>query len=165
MFDLREAFKVLNELMDEADKPEIIKIEVIVQPVDITEGLPDPSSGKYDEQTLEDWYDFASTVEGIVDNFCDVVNISLSKNPDSLSEYIDFYVYDEEGNRKNYLIDLRLSDHGGTENARQVRKKHAKKIDNTFILRSIIVNNNTVKSYNEAVQKVRKLLADLSMKD
>ena len=151
MFDLLEAFRLLNEQLDEAEKPEIISIKVFVEPVELNENVPDSSVRVYDEQTIEEWYDFAETVEGIIDNFCDVVNISLSKNDTSLSEYIDFYVYDSEGNRKNYLIDLRLSTHGASGDARQKRKRQVKKIDTNYELQSIIVNNKTFNSYNDAI--------------
>ena len=159
MFNLNEAIKSLYELADEEDRPEIIEIFVTVKPESLEEGLPDKSGTQFDEQTLEEWYDFAATVEGIIDNYCDVVNISLSKNPDSLSEYIDFYSYDENGNKKNYLIDLRLSNHGATHLARETRKRHAKKIDQNFELESIIVNNETFKSYHDAIVYLRKMLA------
>lgn len=165
MFDLLEVFRLLNEQLDEAEKPEIISIEVFVEPVELAENIPSSSIQVYDEQTIEEWYDFASTVEGIIDNFCDLVNISLSKNDTSLSEYIDFYVYDSEGNKKNYLIDLRLSTHGATQGARETRKRHVKKIDTNYELHSIIVNDKTFNSYNDAISYVRKLLAEKSMKD
>ena len=140
------------------NKQKIIEVEVIVEPI-IDEAIPS-GKGNYDDQTLEDWYDFAATIEGIIDNFCDTVKISLSKNPDSISEYIDFYSYDENGNKRNYLIDLRLSDHGSTVSARKVRAKHAKKLNTNYRLESIIVNGSTVKSYNEAIKKLQEILAD-----
>ena len=159
MINLQEIFEKLNTI----DEEELsrIHVEVIVEKNYLNEDkLPSgDKSVKYDEQTLEDWYDFASTVEGIVDNLSDIVNISLSKNPDSLSEYIDFYIYDAEGNRKNYLIDLRLSDHGQTNNARSNRKRKVAKIDSNYILKSIIVNDKIYHSYSQAIQAVRELLA------
>ena len=165
MFDLLEAFKLLNEQLDEAEKPEIISIKVFVEPVELNENIPDTSVRVYDEQTIEEWYDFAATVEGIIDNYCDIVNISLSKQPDSLSEYIDYYVYDENGNQKNYLIDLRLTTHGGTDNGKRLRKKKVSKLSSKYELVSIIVNSETFNSYHQAINAVRKLLAEQSLKD
>lgn len=157
MFDLHEFFSESTFVGDE----ELIKInvDVIVENASISEKLPDGSK-VYDEQTLEDWYDFASSVENIVDNLTDTVNISLSKTRGSLSEYIDFYVYDLNGNKKNYLIDLRLSDHKQTTNGRTNRKNKASKIDSNFILKSIIVNDRQYNSYSDAIFAVKKLILD-----
>lgn len=160
MFDIHRAFELLNEMVEESNKPEIIRIDVIVESSNKLN--EEETSNKYDEQTLEDWYDFASTIEGIVDNLCDVVNISLSKNPDSLSEYIDFYLLDKDGNRKNYLIDLRLSDHGSTTNARRNRVRKVKKIDDNYELMSIIVKDKSFDSYHKAIEYLRKILEEKS---
>ena len=43
MFDLLEAFKLLNEQLDETEKPEIISIKVFVEPVELNENIPDSS--------------------------------------------------------------------------------------------------------------------------
>lgn len=159
MFDTHEAFKLLNEATKEEDRPTIIHIDVYVEN-ELEEALPSGNiEDKYDEQTLEDWYDFASTVEGIIDNFGNVVNISLSKQPNSLSEYIDFYVVDKDGNQKKYLIDLRLSDHKSTPSARQNRKRHVKKIDSNYVLKSVLVNNKQFASYDAAIIHIREILA------
>ena len=139
-----------------------IKIEVIVSndlDEKIVSGNPED---KYDEQTLEDWYDFASNVEGLIDQKFFVNNISLSKQPESLSEYIDFYRKDEDGNRKEGIVDLRLSDHGATTNARRNRINKIKKIDPNYKLVSVIVNERQFDSYDEALEYVKKLLNDLN---
>ena len=148
----------LAEDINEYDS--IITINTYIPINKIKEELPSGNiEDKYDEQTLEDWYDFVGTIEGIIDNICKVVNISLSRNENSLSEYIDFYVYDKDGNKKNYLIDLRLSDHPSTQGARQTRRRKVKQIDINYILKSAIVNKNTFNSYNEAIFYIRKLIA------
>ena len=87
--------------------------------------------------------------------------ISLSNNLNSLSEYIDFYTFDTEGNVKNYLIDLRLSDHKQTTNARRNRLKHVKQLAaGNFKLESIVVNQNSrFESYEDAIQYLRTFLA------
>ena len=159
MFDLHEAIKILMEATDESEKPEIIKISAIVNLDDLFEALPDVNSKSFDDQTLDEWYSFVATIEGIIDNLCDRVNISTSNNPDSLSEYIDFYVYDKKGNKKNYLIDLRLSSHKSTEAGRRLRKKRAVLINPKYELEAVTVNNKTFNSYHEAIQQVRKILA------
>lgn len=151
--------KFKNYNTDEIIK--LLKIEAIVKPVeDIHEELPSGNQNEiYDEQTLEEWYNFASTVEGIIDNFCDVINVSLSKRVDSLSEYIDFYSYDEDGNRKNYLVDLRLSDHRSTYNSRSNRIRKVKRLNTNYELIGVVVNNKTFKTYSDAIKYIRKILA------
>ena len=150
--------KFKNYETDEITK--LLKIEAIVKPIeDIQEELPSGNQNEiYDEQTLEEWYNFASTVEGIIDNFCDVINVSLSKHADSLSEYIDFYSYDKDGNRKNYLIDLRLSDHRSTYNSRSNRIRKVKRLNTNYELIGVVVNNKTFKTYSDAIKYIRKIL-------
>ena len=158
----KEIFDKLNSIdIEEKKNPHsyVIKVNAYIDTLD--ESLPS-GAGNYDEQTLEDWYDFAATVEGIVDNYCDTVNISLIKNPYSLSEYIDFYCFDSAGNKKNVLIDLRLSDHKATSAARKVRNVKASKIDNNYDLVTVIVNDKYFDSYHDALQYIRQLLVKLS---
>ena len=125
----------------------------------IVSGKPED---KYDEQTLEEWYDFASNVEGIIERQFIVKNISLSKQPESLSEYIDFYRKDEDGNQKEGLVDLRLSDHKSTTNSRQNRKNKVKKLDPNYRLVSVIVNERQFNSYEEALKYIEELLGKLN---
>lgn len=159
MFDLHEMYRIMNELAQEFDKPEVIKVNVLVTADSIQENLPSGVKGKkYDDQTIDDWFDFLGTIEGFVDNYCDVVNTSMSKQPDSLSEYIDFYVYDQNGQKKNYLINLRLSDHSSTNAARRTRKRNASKLNTRYKLFSVTVNNRTFKSYSEAENYIRELI-------
>ena len=155
---IQEAFEKLSKLSEEDSGVKVIKINVVVEPESLYEGLPD-GSGIYDEQTLEDWYDFAATIEGIINNFGEIANISLSNHSNSLSEYIDFYSLDENSNRKNYLIDLRLSDHKATTSAKELRKKRVSKIDTNYVLKSVIVNDRQFKSYGEAINYIREMLA------
>lgn len=159
MHDLYEAIRLLNKL--DSKEPEVIKITVIVNKDDsIEERLPSGNKDEvYDDQTLEDWYDFANTIECTIDNFCDIVNMSISKNPNSLSEYIDFYVYDENGNKKDYLVDLRLSDHKATTNARELRKKNAHKLDSNPGFVTVLVNDKQFDSYDQAINYIRSTLA------
>ena len=164
-----EAWKNLKEIptqIDEATQTidEIkITVEVNVEPQseineDIVSGNPED---KYDEQTLEDWYNFASNIEGIIEKNFIIQNISLSKNVESLSQYFDFYRKDEDGNKVKGLVDLRLSDHRQTTNARRVRKNRVSKIDLDYRLVSVIVNGKQFKSYEEALTKIESLLNDL----
>lgn len=159
MFNLEKAFKILYEMADEEDRPEIIKINVFVKLDDLYESLPSKYDIEFDDNTLDEWYSFVGTVEGIIENFCDVVNISMSNSPNSLSEYIDFYSYDKNGNKKNYLIDLRLSTHPATNASKNVQKRHANKIDANYELEYVTVNKETYHSYHEAIDKIRKILA------
>lgn len=154
----------LHEEKGKSDKIEI-KIEVIVSnevEESIVSGNPED---KYDDQTLEEWYDFASNIEGIVERQFIVKNISLSKQPESLSEYMDFYRKDKDGNQKDGLIDLRLSDHKSTANARQLRKKKASKIDKNYRLMSVIVNKKQFDSYEEALHYIEELLNKVDEKE
>lgn len=151
-----------KDIIDKLEESKIptIKINVIVES-SLEEELPpyNNTDGNYDEQTLEDWYDFAANVETLVENKFIVKNINLSKNPNSLSEYIDFVSKDSDGNEVGHLIDLRLSDHGASSGARNLRRKKAKKLDPYAQLVSVIVNDRTFNSYEEALEYVRNLLA------
>lgn len=159
MFDLHEMFKIMNELTQESEKPEVIKVTVLVTADSIQENLPSGIKGeKYDDQIIDGWFDFLGTIEGFVDNYCDVVNISMSKQTDSMFEYIDFYVYNQNGKKKNYLIDLRLSDHSSTNSARRTRKRNVSKLNTRYKLFSVTVNNRTFKSYSEAENYIRELI-------
>ena len=112
----------------------------------------------YDDQVIEDWYLFASQVEYMIDCLCDTVNISLSKSPNSLTEYIDFYAPDEHGNRQRQVIDMRLSDHDATRNANKIRVKHVKNVDPKYKLISVTVNNKKFKNYYDALEYVKKII-------
>lgn len=125
-----------------------IKIDVIVSGGIDEKIVYGRIEDKYDEQTLEDWYDFAATVEGIINRKFIVKNISLSKNPNSLSEYIDFYRKDENGDRKEGLVDLRLS-------------SNAKKSDKNYRLVSVVVNEKQFDSYTSALKYINTLLNSL----
>ena len=140
-----------------------IKVEVLVEPNFVDEKMVSGNiEDKYDDQTLEDWYDFASNVEGMVDRKFIVVNINMSKREDSLSEYIDFYKKDENGDKKEGVIDLRLSDHKSTQSARQNRKRKVSKIDKDYKLVSVIVNDKHFDSYDEALKHIEELLNKLN---
>lgn len=162
MNEIIKAFKILNSMTDEENEHELITINVYVEPEEFNEALPSGNKGDtYDDQTLSEWYDFASTIEDIINSFGVVINISLSNNLNSLSEYIDFYTFDTEGNVKNYLIDLRLSDHKQTTNARRNRLKHVKQLTaGNFKLESIVINQNSrFESYEDAIQYLKTFLA------
>lgn len=124
------------------------------------EDLPsgDPNDQPYDDQVIDDWYLFAAQVEDMIDTYCDTVNISLSKAPHSLSEYIDFYAPDEHGNRQRQIINMRLSDHAATRNANRVRVKHVKKVNPKYKLISVTVNNKRFNNYYDALEYVRKII-------
>lgn len=156
MFNVYEMYKLLNELDDNSENPQVISIYTTIQllPNELTENV-----NKLSEQEVEEWFDFASTVEGIIDNFGEVMNTSISNRPDSISEYIDFYCYDEDGNKKNYIVDLRLSDHKSTNLARQNRLKRVKRINGDYQLFGITVNNENFDSYDEAIYYLRKYLS------
>ena len=124
------------------------------------EDLPsgDIKDQPYDDQVIEDWYLFASQVEYMIDCLCDTVNISLSKSPNSLTEYIDFYAPDEQGNRQHQIIDMRLSDHHTTHNASKIDVKHVKNVNPKYKLISVTVNNKKFKDYYDALDYVKKII-------
>ena len=124
------------------------------------EDLPtgDLNDQPYDDLILEDWYTFAAEIEYLIDSLCDTVNISLSKSPYSLSEYIDFYAVDENGNKQNHVINLRLSDHKSTASAKEVRRKNVINVNPRYKLIGVTVNNKTFKSYYEAFKYVKQLI-------
>ncbi|MDY6431005.1 MAG: hypothetical protein SPL00_04365 [Bacilli bacterium] len=132
-----------------------ISIEVLVEP-DLDEDIVSGNAKEiYDDQTLEDWYDFASNVEGLIDKIGTVMNVSESKQ--SLSQYIDFYVNNKNGDKLEGLIGLRLSDYKSTSNARKLRKKKAQKIDQNYRLVSINVNKKQFDSYEDALSHIEEL--------
>lgn len=161
--------KAIHELLNEENKDnidtEVINIEVKLEP-DLDESMLSGIDGDiYDEQSLSEWYDFADNVENIASNFGDVVEVSMSDIPDSLSEYISFYPYDKDGNLKHYIFNLRISDHPINSNGRDRRKKEIQKFSNKWKVEAVTVNNRTFNSYSAALRHIRKLLADDLMND
>ena len=104
-----------------------ININVVVEKAVNKEIMSNNIEDKYDDQTLEDWYNFASNIESIIDKNFIVKKISISKNKTSLSEYINFYRKDKNEQPKEVLLNLRLLDHKSTTNSRRVRKNKVKK--------------------------------------
>ena len=72
---------------------------------------------------------------------------------------------DKEGNLKDYMIDLRLSNHKSTTNARTNRKSKASKITDKYKLASVVVNDKSYTSYDDALKAVKLLLAKDLMND
>ena len=136
--------------------PFAIKIEVFVRNDLSGKPVPERVEDQYDEQTLEDWYDFAANVEGIIDRNGVVTNISLCKNSPNLSEHLAFYRKDEKDNRKDGVVDLRLSDQSSETDA-----PHNMEITNQSHndrLVSIVVNERSFDSYESALQTIEALL-------
>jgi hypothetical protein len=156
--------RIEKDALKEDKKKEDLKIdiEVLVSNYLDEKIVSGNAEDKYDDQTLEEWYDFASNIEGIIDRKFIVKNINLSKNIESLSEYIDFYCKDKDGNKKDGLVNLRLSDHKSTSNARRIRKNKASKIDPNYKLVSIIVNEHRFDSYDSALEYIKNLLDKLN---
>ena len=157
--------EAIQEVFDSYRSKSLISINVIIKPA-LDEGVMSSDIEVIpDDQALEDWYDFADNVESIIKNFGEIENISMSNNPQSVSEYIDFYTYDKEGNLKDYMIDLRLSNHKSTTNARTNRKSKASKITGKYKLASVVVNDKSYTSYDDALKAVKLLLAKDLMND
>lgn len=162
--NIQQDLDELNEDVDDVEDDDKLRINIeVIVANDVDEDIVSGNvEDKYDDQTLEEWYDFASNIEGIVDRKFIVKNINLSKNIESLSEYIDFYCKDADGNKKEGMIDLRLSDHRSTSNARRLRKKKANNLDPNNKLISVIVNERQFDSYDSALKYVETLLDRLN---
>ena len=146
---LEESLKeLLEEAKEEAKRNFNIDVEVLVESNIDEDIVSGNAEEKYDDQTLEDWYDFASNVEGLIEKVGTIVNVSQSRQ--SLSQYIDFYTKDKDGNNLTGLVDLRLSDHKSTSNARAYR------------LVSVIVNGKYFESYEEALVYIENLLKNIA---
>ena len=137
-----------------------VNIEVFVESIIDEDIVSGNKEDKYDDQTIEDWYDFASNVEGLIEKNGAIVNIF--ENKQSLSQHIDFYVKNGKGNYLSGLIDLRLSGHKSITNARKLRKRKDQKHDPNFSLVSVIVNKKQFDSYEDALVYIDNLLDNIS---
>ena len=158
-----EAYR-LDELSEKGTKNKFkIDINAYIDGILNEDYLPSGTfEDKYDDQTIEEWNDFVSNVETLIEKQGDITNISHSANKNSLSTYIDFLLNNavEPG-----IIDLRISDHKQTTDARNVRRKHAKKLDPNARFVSIIVNDKTFNSYSDALNYLQKLLDSYKNKE
>lgn len=156
MLDWMEIFEKADIVSEDTEK---ITVSVVVDKDANEDMLPfGNQSSVFDEQTAEDWYDFGGTIEGIIDSLSDTTDVVFSKNPNCLSEYIIFYVYDENRNKKNYLISLRLSGRGQITNAGNNELRKVSNAAPDFLSRTVIINDKIYSSYTQAIQAVRRLL-------
>ena len=168
-FDINEFEKDIQDEVDEAFGEEDtenkfkIYINAYIDGIVNEDYLPSGTfEDKYDDQTIEEWNDFVNNVETLIEKQGDITNISHSANKNSLSTYIDFLLNNavEPG-----IIDLRISDHKQTTDARNIRRKHAKKLDPNARFLSIIVNDKTFNSYSDALNYLQKLLDSYKNKE
>lgn len=154
--------KAIHRILNE-DEKNYIQVNVYISPTIIEKVVSGDENEVYDDQTLEEWYDFVDNAEGIIERMGDVVEISSSDNPKSLSEYISFYTFDEFGLTKPGILNIRLSDHPQTRAAKKTRKRHISKLDKQYKLISIIINGSEkadFNSYDDALRYIRDYLAD-----
>lgn len=112
---------------------------------------------EYDDQTIEEWNDFVSSVEALIEKQGRITKTSHSASKDSLSTYIDFKVIKNKVEQEG-TIGLRVSDYKQTGAARRIRKRRAQKLDPNVRFISIIVSNRTFNSYSDALDCLQKLL-------
>ena len=103
----------------------------------------------FDEQSLEDWYDFALNIEGVLDRNFLVKNISINKSKNRLFESIDFCRKDNKG-----LINLSLSNVNNTDNIIENNDSNNK-------IFSINLNGKQFDSYNSTLKHIEVLLNKL----
>ena len=112
---------------------------------------------EYDDQTIEEWNDFVSSVEALIEKQGRITKTSHSASKDSLSTYIDFKAIKNKVEQEG-TIGLRVSDYKQTGAARRIRKRRAQKLDPNVRFISIIVSNRTFNSYSDALDYLQKLL-------
>lgn len=137
-----------------------IDINAFIEGIVNEDSLPSGTfADKYDDQTIEEWNDFVSSVEALIEKQGKIVKTSHSANKNSLSTYIDFKLIIDKVEKEG-IISLRVSDHKQTSAARRVRRKHTQKLDSNVRFLSIIVNNKTFTSYSEALGYLQQLLSN-----
>lgn len=135
-----------------------ITVDAFIKGIVNEDKLPSGTlTDEYDDQTIEEWNDFVSSVEALIEKQGRITKTSRSASKDSLSTYIDFKVIKNKVEQEG-TIDLRVSDYKQTSAARRARKRHAQKLDLNVRFISIIVNNRTFNSYSDALDYLQKLL-------
>lgn len=113
---------------------------------------------KYDEQILEDWYDFASNIESYLERKFFIIKVYFKKNKEILQEKFDFCCKGVKGNQKEGLIGLRLLDLKSTSAYKIIRKKVTSKNNLNSQLVFVTVNSKKFKKINSALEYIKALL-------
>lgn len=155
-----EAIRELNKL----DNPNIPEVNItVILSTELNEGL---SSGniedEYDDQTVEDWYNFLGNVEEIIEsehNY-EIADVATSTRAHQFSHYIDFFTTED----KECVVNLRISDNASTTSIKGNRKRHlqARIKDNynncNYKLLGVTVDNNRFNTCDEALDEIRRIL-------
>lgn len=155
---ISEAFNHLDKLLEnsnEYDQKIFITAEITLYDID---GAVVSGISNYDDNTLDEWYNFESDVEYLIGSIGEINSINSSDQLNSLSEYIDFQCYDTSGNLKNCLINLRLSDHQPTHASKRTRNNRLSKLTMNYKKLNVTVNSKVFDSYDEALKYVQILL-------
>lgn len=161
-------FKMLESCINNSDIKRItvdVKIEgILTEETDLSQS---PLSSKdtlldiIDDKTFDEWSNFESAVRDYIDQNYMLLGISMSRNTSSISEYIDFQVLGDDGNVKEVVIELRLSNHRPTHTAKETQRRKLKRVyNNVYRMVGVTVNNETYDTYSKAFEFVKKVIDD-----
>lgn len=143
----------IDKLLED-DSDDILKIDIDVNIENSVNGniVSENIKDRYDEQTLEDLYDFAANVEGIVERKFIIENYYFKKDKETLLDRFDFYYKDDKENQKAGSINLELINNKSTVNNR------IEKNTPYNLLVSVTINGEQFDSYNSALKYFESLL-------
>ena len=149
-----------NNSLNKSSENNIFKIYVnVIVKNSINENIIfEDIEDKYDEQTLEDWYDFASNIESYLERKFFIKKVCFKKNKELLQEKFDFCCKGVKGNQKEGLIGLRLLDLKSNSDYKILRQKIAKKNNLNSQLVFVVVNRKKFKKINYALEYIKVLL-------
>lgn len=139
--------EILREFLENENK-EVITIVAHVEQ-DLIEDVP---SGKmtstFSPQVMKDWNNFVNKVKKFIASKGKIIKHSKSPAKYGLAEYIDFYITDKNGVRKNGIIDLRISDHNPDGVSISTRNKEKNKIDTDNVDLDITISKGSHTKYH-----------------
>ena len=113
---------------------------------------------KYDEQTIEEWKDFVTSIEALIENNGEIINVYHNSYHDSLSTSIDFYLVAGEI-KQNETLNLRVSDQPQTSNLSITKRKLVQELNSNERFLSITINKeNNFSFYIDALNYLKKLM-------
>lgn len=139
--------EILKEFLENENK-EIITINAYVEQ-DLYEEVPSGKmTSKFSPQVIKDWNKFVNKVKKFISSKGKIVKHTKSNAKYGLSEYIDFYIIDKNGIRKDGLIDLRISEHNPTSRGTNARQVNKNSIDTDNVDLDITISKGTHTKYN-----------------
>ena len=136
--------------------------------------VPIHKGHQLDEQAMAQWNNFIDNVLATLDYYdFDVVDNHKSNHEGSASYYISFYPIDSKGQTiSKYLINFRISDHfvpNLNKKSTGYYRKLAQKNSRTegkqrWKLESLIVNDRTFESYDDALDYLDSVFSKLGHK-